>query len=163
MQKTLVSMVAALGKHTRAIGKDNDLLWKIPDDLKRFKELTSGHPIIMGRKTFDSIGRVLPNRTNIVVTRNSEWQYEDVEVFRSLEDALERGREIDSTEVFVIGGGELYKQALPFADKLYLTLVDDDAPGTVFFPEYEKEFPVVLKREDHVYDKLHYEWVTYTR
>jgi dihydrofolate reductase len=140
-----ISLIAALDRNTRAIGKDNQLLWNIPQDLKRFKRLTHGHPVIMGRKTWESLPaafRPLPGRTNIVVTHSGD--IEGVRTAHSLEEAfiLASGAE-GGEEAFVIGGGELYRQAISLADRLYLTLVDGEAEGDTFFPEYEDFIPVM--------------------
>src|SRR6185503_7742279 len=108
----MISAIAAIGRN-RELGKGNQLIWQIPDDLKRFKSLTTGHPIIMGRKTFDSIGRVLPNRTNIVITRDTHWNHEGVVVAHSVEDAIEKGKALDQSEIFIIGGAQIYEAALP--------------------------------------------------
>lgn len=131
-----ISMIAALARNNRAIGKDNKLLWNIPEDLSRFKQITSGHPIIMGRKTFESIGRPLPNRTNIVITRDSSFQAYGCTIVHTLEEAIAAATAIDHKEIFIIGGGELFKKGIDIADKLYLTLVEGDFEGDVFFPEF---------------------------
>ncbi len=164
MTKPKISIVVALGKKTRTIGKGADLLWRISDDLKRFKILTTGHPIIMGRKTFQSIGKALPNRTNIIVTRDTDFKAENCMVVYSIEDALAEAEKIESSEIFVIGGGEIYTQALPFVDKLYLTLVESDIGGDIFFPEYP-EFTEEVFREEKRDDKtgLKYTWVDLKR
>lgn len=142
-----IAIIAALDSTTRAIGKDNTLLWHIPDDLKRFKELTTGHPVIMGRKTWESLPerfRPLPNRTNIVVTRQLGYKTEGAAVVDSLSDAFLAAQEAPgSNETFVIGGGEIYIAALPYATHLYLTLVDDSSEADTFFPAYEKEFNIL--------------------
>ncbi|HEY4493298.1 MAG TPA: dihydrofolate reductase [Candidatus Paceibacterota bacterium] len=151
MTKPRISIIAALSSKTRAIGKAGSLIWHIPGDLPRFKSLTMGHPIIMGRKTFESIGRVLPGRTNIVLTQSAKFKTQSSNfgylVAESLEQALEIARAENSDEIFIIGGGEIYKQALPYTDRLYLTIVDSNAEGDVYFPEYENEFEVVKKEE----------------
>ncbi|MEI6864067.1 MAG: dihydrofolate reductase [Candidatus Adlerbacteria bacterium] len=166
MQKPHVSIVVAIGKN-REIGKNGKLLWYIPEDLKRFKALTLGHPVIMGRKTFDSIlqirGKPLPGRTNIVVTRDPDWQHEGVLVFHSLEDALAKARELDGEEIHIGGGSDLYKQALPHVDRLYLTLIDDAQDADTFFPEYETEFTKKVSEEAHEHEGLKYSWVTLER
>ena len=108
-----INMIAALSKTTRAIGKNNQLLWKIPEDLKRFKDLTSGHPIIMGRKTFESIGQALPNRQNIIISRDPKLTVSGATICRSLEKALDKAEETGASETFIIGGAEIYKQAPP--------------------------------------------------
>lgn len=175
-----VSIVVAIGNgrlHNRVLGKDNQLLWHIPDDLKRFKRLTLGHPIIMGRKTYDSIvdvlGKPLPGRTNIVITRQplieeeryhrSEYK-ESAEFVSSLEEAIEKAKEAPgSEEIFIGGGGQIYKESLPFVDKLYLTLIEDDKEGDSYFPAYESEFSKVTFDESREYEGLRYRWVDLER
>lgn len=149
MKKPRISIIAAIGRN-RELGKDNKLLWHIPEDMKRFRELTSGHTIIMGRKTFESIGRLLPGRINIIVTRNESIDPHkfcsskkcDVLAFvcNSLEEALDKTRKIEENEVFIIGGGQIYEQVLPLAEKLYLTIVDGTFDADTFFPEYSSLF-----------------------
>lgn len=123
----------------RVIGNQNRLPWHLPEDLKYFKAVTLGKPIIMGRKTFESIGRPLPGRTNIVVTRDASYQREGIEVVHSLPQALERAEQIGvingSEEVMLIGGAELYSQALPYCQRLYLTQVHAEVEGDAYFPE----------------------------
>jgi dihydrofolate reductase len=166
MQKPRISIVVAIGKN-RELGKDGQLLWHIPEDMKRFKALTLGHPVVMGRKTFESIiailGKPLPGRTNIVVTRDPSWQYESVLVCHSLEDAIVKARELDQEEIHIGGGADLYAQALPFVDRLYLTLIDDEKDADTFFPEYEKEFTKKISEEQHEHEGLKYTWVTLER
>ncbi|MCX6819857.1 MAG: dihydrofolate reductase [Candidatus Adlerbacteria bacterium] len=161
-----ISIVVAIGKN-REIGKNGKLLWYIPEDLKRFKALTLGHPVIMGRKTFESIlqilGKPLPGRTNIVVTRDTSWAHEGVLVFHSLEDALAKARELDGEEIHIGGGADLYKQALPHVDRLYLTLIDDAQDADTFFPEYETEFTKKVSEESRKYGDLKYSWMTLER
>lgn len=148
---TRVSMIAAIGAKTRALGKGNALLWHLPEDLKYFKQTTLGHAVIMGRKTYESIGKPLPSRTNIVVTRTPTYKAEGCKVVESLDSALAYARALTnpgSPELFVIGGAEIYAQALPHTDRLYLTLVDDPGEGAdVFFPEYEKVYTKVISEE----------------
>ena len=159
----MISLIAAIQKKDHGIGLGNELLFRISDDLKRFKALTSGHPIIMGRKTFDSIGgKPLPNRTNIVITRQ-ELSQEGVVFVHSLEEAIEKAKVVGEN-IFVIGGAEIYKQALPFADRLELTIVDSDVPSDTFFPEYS-EFSNIAQKENRSDEKsgLLYEWVTLER
>ncbi|UYZ63665.1 dihydrofolate reductase [Hymenobacter weizhouensis] len=129
----MTSIVVAAADNN-VIGGDNRLLWHLPQDLKHFKQLTLGHPIIMGRRTFESIGRPLPGRTNIVVTRQQGWQAEGCQVAYSVPQALEMARALDE-EVFVIGGGEIYRQALPATDVVYLTEVHHAFEGDVTFPD----------------------------
>src|SRR3989344_5597669 len=163
MDRSTIAAVVAIGRN-RELGNGNKLLWHIPDDLKRFKQLTKGHPIIMGRKTVKSIvgyvGGHLPDRTNIVVTRSarygtanpllSEVSYKEPNVLLagSLEEAIEVAKQQPGAEKKHIGGGaELYKQALPLIDKLYLTLIDAEGEADTFFPPYEKEFTRKLSEE----------------
>lgn len=148
-----ISIIAAIGKN-RELGKNNKLLWHIPEDFKRFKALTSGHPIIMGRKTWDSLPlKPLPNRTNIVISRNpvSSARRRLAEPAGSVEEALREAQgKPGSEEVFIIGGGQIYKQAIKegLVDKLYLTIVDGDFDADTFFPDYS-EFKKVASKEEH--------------
>jgi len=157
MRKHLGSIIVAVDEK-RGIGKNNDLLFRIPDDMKRVRSLTSGHPIIMGRKTFDSIRRVLPNRTNIVVTRDPEFHFEGVVVCHSLEEALGKAKEMPGNdEVFLFGGGQIFKEALAMdaVDRIYLTVVKGDYGADTFFPDYSA-FTKELKREEHTSDGYTY-------
>lgn len=159
----MISIIAAIQKKDRGLGFENKLLFRISDDLKRFKELTSGHPVIMGRKTFESIGnKPLPNRTNIVVTRNHSVAIPDVVICHSFEGALKKAKDIDEN-IFIIGGGEIYKEAIRLVDRLYLTIIDGDAVSDVFFPSFE-EFSII-NNEDHFDEKsgLHYSFVDLER
>ena len=169
----------------RGIGKDNDLLFKIPEDFRRMKELTTGHPIIMGRRTFESIGRVLPNRTNIVITRDSSFKFEGIVVVHSLEEGLEKARnvilseakdlnkEIDSSakpqndisaEIFIFGGGQIFKEAIEkgLVDRLYLTVVEGDYSADVFFPDYSM-FTKVVSEEAREADGYKYKFLVLER
>lgn len=148
MNKPIVSAIAVIGTRTRVLGRDNELVWDIPNDLKRFKEMTMGHPIVMGRKTFESIGRPLPGRTNIVITRDKEYKIDGCEIIHSIDGALEKARELDKEEIFIIGGGQIFAQTLDQTDRLYLTLVDSDDPGDVMFPEYKNEFTKEISRSE---------------
>lgn len=121
-----------------AIGKDNKLLWHISEDLKRFKKITSGHPVIMGRKTHESMGRLLPGRTNIIITRDAKYKVEGAEIASSLEKAIDIGERADKEEIFIIGGGQIYAQAIEIAQKLYLTIVHKNVHGDTFFPDYSE-------------------------
>jgi dihydrofolate reductase len=153
-----ISLIAAIGKNGE-LGKDGKLLWHLPDDMRRFKELTMGHPVIMGRKTWESLPekfRPLPGRTNIVVTRQAVYEATGATVADSFEAArAATARAPGSDEIFVIGGGELYTAALPFANRLYLTLVDDDADADTFFPPYEQDFKII-SNEDATDDPPHH-------
>jgi dihydrofolate reductase len=163
MPTPLISFVVAMSKQTRAIGKNNDLLWRIPADLQHFKKVTLGHPMIMGRKTFDSIGRILPGRTNIVVTKNTDWSHEGVLVCHSLEEALEEAQKLDSEEITIIGGAQIFELALPIVTRIYLTLVDDEQEGDVYFPPYDERQFTETACEDGVFEGINYSIVTLDR
>jgi dihydrofolate reductase len=138
----MLSIIAVIGKN-RELGKDNHLLWNLPGDLKRFRVITRGHSVIMGRKTFRSIGRPLPNRTNIVISRQEKIH--GVIVAHSLDEAIEKAKSASGNEeIFVIGGGSVYAQAIDKADRLYLTVVDAVAPGAdTFFPDFSQFTKVI--------------------
>lgn len=162
-----IAIIAAIGSRNRALGKGGKLLWHIPEDMRRFKELTMGHLVIMGRKTWESLPlkfRPLPGRTNIVVTRQADYKAEGAVVADSFEAArAAAARAPGADEIFVIGGGELYAAALPFANRLYLTLVDDDKEADTFFPPYEKEFTKIISEESCEWNGLHYRWLDLER
>jgi dihydrofolate reductase len=132
----IVSLLVAMDDR-RGIGYENRLPWRLSADLKRFKALTMGHHMIMGRRTYESIGKPLPGRTSIVLTRNPEWRSEGVIRAGGLEEALEVARRSGEDEAFIIGGGVVFVQALDLADRIYLTEVRTDGPADTFFPEYE--------------------------
>lgn len=165
-QKAQISIIVAIGKN-RVIGKGNDLLWHIPDDLKRFKALTTGHPVVMGRKTWESLPekfRPLPGRTNIVITRQHGYALAGATVVHSLIEALGIAQGAPGgDEIFIMGGGQIYAEALPFATHLYLTLIDDEKDGDVFFPEYETDFKKIIAEEKREYGELHYSWIDLER
>lgn len=140
-----VILIAAVGSNG-VIGVDNVLPWRIPADLRRFKLLTVGHTLVMGRKTYDSIGRSLPGRRTVVVTRQPDWSAPGVEVAHSLTAALNLA---DSNEIYVAGGGEIYRQALPLADRLELTEVDQAPVGDVTFPWFDRSQWRESARADH--------------
>ncbi len=158
-----ISLICALGSNG-AIGRGNELLWRISEDLKRFKRVTTGHSIIMGRKTYESIGRPLPNRTNIILTRDESYNADGCMVVHSLDDALAVAAKGSATnEVFIIGGGEIYKQAIAMAERLYLTLVDDAPDGAdTFFCDYS-EFTNVIESVPGESGDLSYRFVTLER
>lgn len=131
-----ISMISAIARKDRAIGFQNALLWHIPEDFKHFKETTTGHAVIMGENTYKSIGRPLPNRTNIVLSLDTAFAPEGCVVVRSIEEALEKAKEVEGEEIFIIGGASIYRQFLPYADRLYLTLVEGDFEADTFFPDY---------------------------
>ena len=148
-------IIAALTKN-RVIGKDGKIPWHIPEDLKRFKELTSGHTVLMGGKTYESLGRPLPNRRNVVLTSKA---LTGVETYSTLEQALQALK--DEERVFVIGGGRVFTELLESADELHLTIVDRIVEGDTFFPRYEhlveRDFSLVMKEERPGYAFVHYE------
>lgn len=146
----------------RAIGKENKLIWKISEDLKRFKSLTTGHPIIMGRKTFDSIGKPLPNRTNIVVTRNADFKAEGCVICTSLEEAVESGFAKDD-QIFIIGGQEIYSQAIKIANKLFITLIEAESNADAFFPDYSDFKKVISTEENKTPEGLKYKYIVLER
>ncbi|TVQ76395.1 MAG: dihydrofolate reductase [Flavobacteriales bacterium] len=134
----MVTLIAAMAKN-RVIGKNNDLIWHIPKDLKRFKALTLGHPIVMGSKTFASLGnKPLPRRTNIVVSRNPDISVDPALLCTNLEDAVKLAKKEDSV-VYIVGGGEIYRQALEFADAMELTILDKDFDGDTYFPQWNTQ------------------------
>ena len=141
-----VSLIAAMASN-RVIGRDNRLPWHLSADLKRFKRLTLGHTLVMGRKTFESIGRPLPGRSTIVVTRQEGYAPEGVQVVHSIAEALELAGGDD--EVFIAGGGDIFQQTLPVADRLYLTIIEEAFPGDAYFPEYDESQWRLVDREDH--------------
>ena len=161
----MLSIIVAIAKNN-AIGKDNKLLWHLPEDLKRFKRLTTGHNIIMGRKTFESLGRVLPNRHHIILCNDVKLNIEDenVEIF---DDISKLDKYINSKEEnFVIGGATMYKLLMPYANKMYITEIDKNFDGDVYFPEISLNEWKVTEREEGPEDNendFEYEYVTYER
>jgi len=191
----MLSAIAVIGKN-RELGCNNKLLWDIPDDLAHFRKITSGHPVIMGRKTFESIGSPLPKRTNIIITRDKNYKVEGCEIVNSIENAIEiakkschsslrhsrvggnlsketnvlytqipayagmtkKEKNDKECEIFIIGGSQIYKQALPFCDKLYLTIVEDKPKADTFFPDYS-EFTKIISEELHEENGLKYKWI----
>ena len=154
-----ISIIVAMATN-RVIGINNSLPWHISDDLKRFKQLTTGSTIIMGRKTYESIGNALPNRTNIVVSRQKNLHYPDVIVCDSIEDAISQVD--DRHDIFIIGGAQIYEQALPFANHMFVTHVDRDIKGDVFFPEYnEKHWKIISAESRQAENGLPYRFVDY--
>jgi len=173
MTSPKISLIAAMSQN-RVIGVGNRLPWNLPEDLKRFRTLTSGHVIVMGRKTYDSIGKPLPNRENRVITRQENYSLNGARVFATLEDALTApiqnipagpGKDapvLKFDEIFVIGGGEIYKQALPLADRIYLTVIDQDFEGDAFFPDFSGLKFVEVASEKR-YEPLPYRFLTLER
>jgi len=132
----MITLIAACSKN-RVIGCDNKLLWNIPEDLQRFRRLTSGNPIVMGRKTYESIGRPLPNRTNIILSKQKNLRIKDCLIYSNIHEVMSLWQ---NSNLFVIGGGEIYSMFLPFADKIELTLIDKEYQGDVYFPELDSSW-----------------------
>ncbi len=166
-QDQRISLIAAISSADHGIGKNGKLLWSIPEDMARFKALTMGHPVIMGRKTWESLPerfRPLSGRTNIVVTRNTNLDAPGAIVVGSFKEALTAAvKAPGSEEVFVLGGQQLYAEALSHAQRLYLTIVEGQAEADAFFPEYEKEFTNVVSQENHESKGIRYSFVTLER
>ncbi|CAM4240276.1 dihydrofolate reductase [Gillisia limnaea] len=159
----ILTLIAAAGEHNE-LGKNNDLVWHLPDDFKRFKKITSGHHIIMGRKTFDSFPQPLPNRTHVVITRQENFKKPGIIVVHSLERAIELTK--DDPQPFVIGGGEIYKMAMATADKIELTRVHGEFEADTFFPEIDESQWKVVAEEYHEKDERHqyaFTYLTYER
>ncbi len=161
----ILSAIVAAAENN-AIGKDNDLLWNLPDDMRFFKTTTSGHAVIMGRKTLESFGRPLPNRENICITRNTDYSPEKVHVVHSLEAAIELAKTLEDEECFLLGGGEIYMQGLRFCDKVYLTRVHAEFEAEAFFPELDEKEWKVVDSVEHGTDERHayaFTFLTYER
>lgn len=163
----MISAIAAIGRN-RELGKGNDLIWKIPEDLKRVRDLTTGHPLIMGRKTFDSIiairGSALPNRTSVVLTRDKSWSHPQAVAAYTPQEAIERAKSAPGGEdTFVFGGAEIYGLLMPFTDQLLLTQVDEeDKTADAYFPEFESQFKLT-ESEKHDNENLRYTFSHYVR
>jgi dihydrofolate reductase len=148
----IISIIVAIAENN-AIGKNNQLLWNLPIDLKHFKTITSGHTVIMGRKTYDSVGKPLPNRRNIVITRDANLKIEGAEVVGGLQQALDSCN--PKEEVFILGGAEIYKQALSLTDKIYLTRVHESFEADTFFPAIDDNIWKEIDPERHEPDEKH--------
>jgi len=146
----VISIIVAVSTNG-VIGLDGDLPWRMPTDLKRFKRLTMGHHLVVGRRTWDEVGRPLPGRIMVVVTRDPDFHADGVTVANSLTAALHIAR--DDDEIFVAGGGEIYRQALPLADRMYITRVHTSIEGDTTFPEFEESEWILVEREDHLADE----------
>jgi dihydrofolate reductase len=156
----MIKIIVATSKN-RVIGNDNSLIWNLPSDLKHFKKLTTDNSIVMGRKTYESIGRPLPNRRNIIITRQEDYEVDDCEVVGSLEEALL----LCGSNCFIIGGGEIYKQSINIADKIYLTLIDEEFEGDTYFPEIDEDWVEVIRENKEQDDKneYNYSFIEYER
>lgn len=149
----MIHIIAAISKNN-ALGKDNQLLWYLPNDLKYFKKVTTGYPVIMGRKTFESIGKPLPNRLNLIISRNKKSSTENLIYCNSLSEAIALAS-AQNKDIFIIGGGEVYKQAMPLAQKLHLTLVDTVIEADTFFPEVNTDEWQLETQQDFNKDEKH--------
>lgn len=155
----MISLIAAMDNNN-VIGYENDMPWSLPNDLKHFKEVTSHHTVIMGRKTYQSIGKPLPNRKNVILSRSGFQTDDDVEVISSIEEIQKRA---ETEEVFVIGGGTIYEQVLPYADRLYITRIDAEFKGDTYFPKFsEDEWEVIDEKEGILNDRNEYKHTFYT-
>jgi dihydrofolate reductase len=160
----MISFIVAMDEN-RVIGKDNQLPWRLPEDLKFFKRVTMGHPIAMGRKTHESIGRVLPGRENIVITRQADYLSEGCTVFHSVEDFVKDSKN-QSDEIFVIGGAEIFKETFAFTDRLYITHIHEEFEGDTFFPEFDLSKWKLISSEKGIKDDKNpydYEFRIYER
>lgn len=158
----MISLIAAMDKNN-VIGYNNDMPWSLPNDLKHFKEVTSHSTIIMGRKTYESIGRPLPNRRNIILSRSGYETNDDVEVISSIDEIKKLAKK---EEVFVIGGGTIYEQVISFADRLYITRIDAELKGDTYFPQFSETEWQVIDEKDGVQNeknKYNHKFYTYSR
>jgi len=153
----IISMIAAMGRN-RVIGRDNDLPWHLPDDFKYFQQTTKGHYVIMGRKNWQSLPhkfKPLPERTNLIITRQQNFEAEGGQVFNTLEDAIALPQNANEEEAFIIGGGEIYRMGLAYANRIYLTEINGDFEGSVTFPEFSKVEWIETSRVHHSVDDRH--------
>ena len=149
----MITIIAAIGKNNE-LGKDNQLLWHLPEDLKYFKKMTLEHPIIMGRKTYESIGKPLPNRTNIVVSRKESWFEEGILIVPSIKEAIKHAKKINE-QIFIIGGGNIYEQTIDLADCLKITQVDFQTKADAFFPKIDENIWQKTNEIHHPKDEKH--------
>lgn len=161
MADVCISAIVAID-NKRGMGRGGTIPWHIPGEQKRFKEITTPHPMIMGRKTFTSIGRVLPGRPHIIVTRDTTFSFPNTTVVHSLGEAIEKAKEMDHQEIFIIGGGEIFKEAMPIVARLYLTIIEQDFACDTFFPDY-REFTKVIEKEEHRDNDPAYTYLTLER
>jgi dihydrofolate reductase len=163
MNNPRISIIAAMSKDSRIIGDGPKIPWHIPEDFKYFKETTMDHPIIMGRKTFETFPKLLPGRTHIVITRDEDYEVpENVIKASSIQEAISSASELDPEEIFIIGGGQIYELGLELADRLYLTIVDTKVEGDIIFPEYT-EFKKEISRRESEDENYKYSFVVLER
>ena len=148
----IISQIVAVAENG-AIGKDNDLIWRLPADLRYFKEITTGHHIIMGRKNYESIGRPLPNRTSVIITRNNDYKADGCIVVNSIKEALDIAKNNGETEAFIIGGGEIYQSSLEITKKVYFTEVHESFEADTYYPSLDKNQWTETSREFHSKDE----------
>ncbi|MDL4839725.1 dihydrofolate reductase [Aquibacillus rhizosphaerae] len=161
----MISLLYAMDRN-RVIGHNNTLPWRLPSDLKFFKNLTTSNIVIMGRKTFDSMNGPLPNRTNVVITRDTSYEQQDCQVIHSIDTVIEWSKENPKVEYFVIGGGNIFEQILPYADRMYMTLIDEDFPGDTYFPDFDEQEWETTKKEKGIKDEKNiydYYFIQYNR
>ena len=154
----MITLIAACSEN-RVIGKDGTLIWHIPEDLKRFKKLTLGNPIVMGRKTYESIGKPLPGRTNIILTRDKNFKAENCLVYNKISDVLEI---FEKSNIFVIGGGEIYKQFLDRADRIELTLIHKNFDGDTYFPQIGNDWEVIECQKSN-FENIEVDYISYKK
>jgi len=159
-KKRIITIIAAISEN-RVLGNENKLIWHLPEDLKRFKRLTSGHAIIMGRKTFESLPKALPDRHNIVVTKNKEFSAQGVTICYSLDEAIDASG--NDLQPFIIGGGQIYKQAMELADRIELTKIHKSYDGDVFFPEINYQIWRLNEKEVFKNSHFKYTYLTYIK
>ncbi|MCB9802828.1 dihydrofolate reductase [Candidatus Nomurabacteria bacterium] len=158
----MISLIAVID-NKKALGYQNKLLVNLPEDLAHFKKITSGHPVIMGQNTFLSIGKALPNRLNIILSKDLNFKAKDCEVFNDLERALEFAKSQDDDEIFFIGGASIYKQAIEIVDKLYLTIIDAEYQVDTWFPDYEQDFKIIREEKHQTKENLNYKFLELMR
>jgi dihydrofolate reductase len=166
MFSPIVTQIAIISENrvlaNTKLSNKSGIPWKIKNDLKRFKEITSRHPVIMGRNTYEAMGKPLPNRTNIIITHNPNYEATGSVVVTSIQEALDWARTTETEEIFIVGGGKIYTEALSFTDRLYLTIVEEECEGDIFFPEYT-EFTNILSQEFHQEEGLKYQFINLSR
>ncbi|MBU1202921.1 dihydrofolate reductase [Patescibacteria group bacterium] len=157
-----ISLIAAIARD-RGIGYKNKLLVHLPPDLQHFKKITQGHMVIMGQTTYQSMGKALPNRQNIVLTLDKDWKVDDAVVLHSIEEAIEYAKASGDDEIFFIGGASIYRQSIKYADKLYLTIIDKTFEADTYFPEYDEFKNIVSESETQEYEGTKFKYLELTR
>ena len=160
-----ISQIVAVAQNG-AIGKDNDLIWRLPADLKFFKNTTTGHHMLLGRKNYDSIGRPLPNRVSLIISRNTDYVAEGAEVFSSIEDAIQFAKDEGESELFIVGGAQIYEQTMDLTTRIYYTEVHESFDGDCFYDRPDEKYWKEISREDHQSDEKNpydYSFVVYER